>query len=86
MTKNDLVAAMAAKTGLTKTACDQALDALSELIIETTTNGDTVRLPKLGTFKAKDRAARAARNPRTGETITVEARRVLTFKRPQALA
>lgn len=85
MTKTDLVAALAAKTGLTKTDSEKAMAALADVIVEATTNGDSVRVPGLGVFKRKDRAARSARNPRTGETVQVAARSTLGFKRTQAL-
>lgn len=43
-------------------------------------SGDGISIPSFGTFKVKDRAARAGRNPRTGEALTIPAKKVVTFK------
>lgn len=71
-----------------RASSELASDAAARSAIETVTNaiaavaaeGQPVTIKGFGTFKVKDRAARMARNPRTGEQIAVAGRKVLTFK------
>jgi len=80
MNKQELVEKMAERVdGLTKTLAAQALEALIESIQEALANGDIVKLVGFGTFQAKQRKARMARNPQTGEEIPVPAKTVPTF-------
>ena len=71
MNKTELVAALAAKTELSKKDAEKALNAVVETITEALKAGDKVALVGFGTFEAKERPARVARNPRTGEEIKV---------------
>lgn len=70
--------AVASKLGLTKEQAAKTLTAVAEAIKENvgTTN---VAIAPLGNFKVKHRAARAGRNPQTGESISIAAKDVLTF-------
>lgn len=83
MNKTELVNAVALKSELTKKDADKAVAAVFEAIKEAVAAGDKVQLIGFGTFEAKERAARECRNPRTGETITVEATKVPSFKAGQ---
>lgn len=83
--KHDLVAEVAAKTGLTKKDSLGAVEAILEVVQEALTNGESVRLQNFGTFKVVERAARNGRNPQTGEEIVIEARKVPVFKASDAL-
>ncbi len=85
MNKTELVAAVAAKTELSKKDAEKALSAVLETITETMAAGEKVQLVGFGTFEAKERCERTAKNPRTGETVTVPASRVPAFKAGQAL-
>lgn len=85
MNKTELVAAVAAKTELSKKDAEKALSAVLETITETMAAGEKVQLVGFGTFEAKERSERTAKNPRTGETVTVPASRVPAFKAGQAL-
>ena len=85
MNKAELITAMAAKADLTKEQSTAALAALQSVITETLTAGDKVAIPSLGTFEVKERAARQGRNPATGETVEISAKRVPTFKAAKAL-
>ncbi len=81
MTKNELVGRIANRLSVPKSQAREILDAVVEEITMGARHGDgALILRPLGTFKMKHRAARKARNPRTGETIEVPARDVLTFK------
>ena len=85
MNKNELIASIAAETGLTKTDSAKALDAFINSVAATLKNGDEVRLVGFGTFGVSKRAATTGRNPRTGETINIPARKVAKFKPGKAL-
>ena len=85
MNKTELVAALAAKTELSKKDAEKALNAVVETITEALKAGDKVALVGVGTFEAKERPARVARNPRTGEEIKVEASKPPAFKAGKAL-
>jgi len=79
MNKGELVDAIAAKSNLTKTHARDALDAALEAIETAVASGDSVTLVGFGTFKAKTRAAREGRNPRTGQTIKIAAATTPSF-------
>lgn len=80
MNKSSLVDYMASKTGSTKKAAQDALEALIEAVINTVAKGDSVTLTGFGTFKASKRAARNGRNPQTGAVIKIPARTVPVFR------
>ena len=85
MNKSDLVAAMAAKTGDTKKCVEETLNAFVDVVTEALVKGDKVPLVGFGTFDVSERKAREGRNPRTGETVTIAARKAVTFKAGSAL-
>lgn len=80
MPKGDLVAFVAVEASVTKAQAEAVLDALGPVIETNAANGYTIRLPGLGRFSVKERAARTGRNPRTGEPVEIAASSVLTFK------
>ena len=80
MNKAQLIEAMASKAGLTKAAAKEALDAFTEVVTKALKKGDKVALVGFGTFSVAQRSARTGRNPRTGETIKIKARKVSKFK------
>ncbi len=85
MNKTELVAAVAAKTELTKKDAEKAVSAVIETLTETLAAGQKVQLVGFGTFETREREARIAKNPRTGETVEVPASRIPAFKAGQAL-
>lgn len=86
MNKNELVAAIAEKTGNTKKDAEAQLNAVLSTITEALSNGDKVQLIGFGTFETKERAAREGRNPRKpGETIKIPACKAPSFKAGKAL-
>ena len=85
MNKSELVAALAAKTELSKKDSEAALNALVDVIAETIAKGEKVQLIGFGTFERKDRPARTARNPRTGEEVKIAASKAPAFKAGKAL-
>ena len=85
MNKGELVAALAAKTELSKKDSEAALNALIDVIGETIAKGEKVQLIGFGTFESKSRPARVARNPRTGEEVKIAASKAPAFKAGKAL-
>jgi nucleoid DNA-binding protein len=80
MTKQQLVEKVAAKAEMGKSQVEVALDSVLELIAETLRSNERVDLRGFGSFVVKDRKERQGRNPRTGETITIAARREASFR------
>lgn len=85
MKKVELVEAVAEKAGLTKADATRAIDATFEAITEALAKGDKVPLVGFGTFAVSERAAREGRNPKTGATVQIAARKAVTFKAGSAL-
>ncbi len=79
MNKTQLVDALAERLGDRRTAAT-AVDGLLETIVETVKGGDSVSITGFGVFEGRARAARTARNPRTGEAIAVPAATVPAFR------
>ncbi len=85
MNKNDLVAAVADSTGLSKADSASAVDAVFDTVTSALKRGDDVRLVGFGTFSVTRRAASQGRNPRTGETIQIPASNQPKFKAGKGL-
>lgn len=85
MTKAELVAAVAERSGLNRNQAKEALDAVLDSITEALGKGDPVRLVGFGAFKPVSRAAGMARNPRTGETVKRPASKTCRFQVGEAL-
>lgn len=85
MNKAELITTMAAKADLTKDQTTAALAALLTTITETLTAGEKVAIPAMGTFEVREHAARQGRNPATGETVEIAARKAPAFKAAKAL-
>lgn len=85
MNKQSIVEAVHEKLGGTKVAAEQAVETMIETITTGLKKGDEVSIAGLGIFSVKTRAARTARNPRTGEAIKVAAMRVPKFRAAKAL-
>jgi len=85
MNKNDLIDAVAERTGLAKSDAARAVEALLGTITEALQRGETVAVSGFGSFVTKVRAARTGRNPRTGEPVAIPASRAPTFKAGKAL-
>jgi len=84
MNKTDLIDVIANTADISKAAAGKAFDALVEGIANSLSEGKTVTLVGFGTFVVRERAARTGRNPRTGETITIQASKAPGFKAGKA--
>jgi DNA-binding protein HU-beta len=89
MNKSEMARKLAAKSGLTQAQAGDVLefvfDPVHGLIAGELDAGDKVTIGGFGTFEARDRSARTGRNPRTGEAITIPARRYPAFKAAKGL-
>lgn len=79
MTKEELVAAVSAKTGFTRRTAEEAVDAIFDTITDVVRDGDKVTLSGFGNFLLVDRAPRKARNPKTGAVVDVPKRKLPRF-------
>ncbi|MCP4145532.1 MAG: integration host factor subunit beta [bacterium] len=80
MTKADIVEDIALKTGLTKKEVGETVDLFLDKVGDLLVQGKHLEIRGFGTFKVKERKARMARNPRTGDAVPVPARKVPVFK------
>jgi DNA-binding protein HU-beta len=86
MNKAELVAKMSDDSGISKTQANAALDSMIEAVQKTLKGGGKVTLVGFGTFSVSKRQARTGRNPKTGETIKIKAKKVAKFKAGKELA
>lgn len=86
MNKAELISAMAAESGLSKTDAKKALDAFISTVTHTLKSGDKISLVGFGTFAVSERAARTGINPSTKKAITIPAKKVAKFKPGAELA
>lgn len=80
MNKTELIESVAAATGENKRTVASVVDETITQIQKQVKKGERVSLPGFGTFERRNRSARTARNPRTGEEIKVKASKVPAFK------
>jgi DNA-binding protein HU-beta len=85
MNKADIANAVHEKLGGTKVQAEEVLDVVIDSIVSTLKKSGEVSIAGLGIFSTKLRAARQARNPRTGETINVPSMRVPKFRPAKGL-
>ncbi len=80
MNKSELIDSVAASTGESKRLVNDVLDELINTVQSTVQKGEKISLPGFGTFERRERSARDARNPQTGETIRIQASKVPAWK------
>jgi DNA-binding protein HU-beta len=85
MNKTELIAAMAEKAGLTKVDAGKALNAYVDVVKEQLAKGDKITLIGFGTFSVVNKPARTGRNPRTGKSIKIAAKKSAKFKAGKGL-
>jgi DNA-binding protein HU-beta len=86
MTKAELISKIAEDADITKVAATAALGSFLESVAKTLKKGDKLTLVGFGTFSVSKRAARKGRNPFTGETIKIKAKKVAKFKASKELS
>ncbi len=80
MNKGELIEAVARNTGESKATAEKLINETLDVIVGAVVTTGKVQITGFGTFEARDRAARTARNPQTGQPIYVAATRVPAFK------
>jgi integration host factor subunit beta len=80
VTKKEIVKAISEEIGLTQLKTKEIVQKTFDAIVETLVTDRRIELRNFGVFEVKERAARKARNPRTGERVDVPAKFVVTFK------
>ncbi|HDR7494002.1 HU family DNA-binding protein [Bacillus cereus] len=80
MNKTELIQKVASETGLKRPQASLAVDTVLESIQQALQNGDNVQLIGFGTFEVRERAAREGRNPNTGESLIIPAKKAPAFK------
>ena len=85
MNKQELIEQVAGKTGMTKAAMAEVMDCLLSCMTDCLIQNGEVRLVGFGTFVVSERKASTGRNPRTGETIEIEASKSVKFRQGKEL-
>ena len=85
MTKADIVEKIQTATGLTKKDAAEMMEVVFSIMKSTLESGEKLKISGFGNFEVKQKNDRLGRNPQTGDTITIAARRILTFKPSQVL-
>ncbi len=79
MNREELAARVADRAGVQRRVANQVMTAVFETISDALESNEKITIAGFGTFEARERAGRVGRNPRTGEAIRIEARRVPAF-------
>ena len=85
VTRADLADSVHRDVGLPRQESGQLVEAVLDLIGDTLVAGESVKLSSFGSFVLRDKNGRVGRNPKTGEEVPIEPRRVLVFKPSQVL-
>ncbi|MEO0990498.1 MAG: integration host factor subunit alpha [Pseudomonadota bacterium] len=80
LTRMDLSEAVFREVGLSRNESSELVESVLGYMSEALANGETVKISSFGTFSVRDKAARVGRNPKTGEEVPINPRRVLTFR------
>ena len=86
LTKKQLIEYLADQSDLTQASTKRLLEVLTAVILDDLANGHDFTLPGIGKLSVRDRAPRTGRNPQTGESVMIQARRVVAFKPSKTLA
>jgi len=80
MTKKEIVMNIADRTDIKQIEVKKVVQMVLDTVIESLVKGETVELRNFGIFKVRRRKSRVARNPKTGESVTIPEKRVVLFK------
>ncbi len=86
MNKTELINQIAESADISKKAAGDALQGFMKAVSDTMVKGDKLQLIGFGTFSVTDRSARTCRNPQTGESMNIPAKKVVKFKVGSKLA
>ncbi len=85
VTRADLADAVHQQVGLPRQESGQLVEAVLDMVSDTLVSGESVKLSSFGSFVLRDKNGRVGRNPKTGEEVPIDPRRVLVFKPSQVL-
>lgn len=85
LTRADLAEAVHRDVGLTRQESSDLVQSMLGMISDTLASGQSVKLSSFGSFQLRDKSGRIGRNPKTGEEVPIDPRRVLVFKPSQVL-
>jgi len=80
MTKADIVEKVAEKCGISKKDSIDMVESVFSVLKTTLESGEDIKISGFGKFEVKNKHERKGRNPQTGESIIIDARRILSFK------
>ena len=80
LTRMDLSEAVFREVGLSRNESAQLVEGVLEHVSDALVHGEQVKISSFGTFSVRDKSARIGRNPKTGEEVPINPRRVLTFR------
>jgi len=80
VTDKQIIADVATNTGLAQSDVAKVMKSFRQVVFDVVSEGTTIKLANFMTIEVKERAARAGRNPRTGETIQIAAKQAVTIK------
>ena len=80
LTRSDLSEAVYREVGLSRTESADLVESILAHLSDALVDGDTVKISSFGTFSVREKGARIGRNPKTGEEVPIEPRRVLVFR------
>jgi len=83
MTKAEIATIICDRVGLSKKESSEIVETLLEEIKDVLSRGEDVKISGFGHFIVREKNARRGRNPKTGESITIESRKVVTFRASQ---
>ncbi len=85
ITRADLIEAVYQEVGLSRNESADLVETVLDEIAANLTRGDNVKISSFGSFIVRDKGGRIGRNPKTGEEVPIEPRRVLVFRPSQVL-
>ena len=85
MNKSQLIKSVAEKSDLSQKQITEVMNLVEETMVETLKTGDRIQISGFGTFEVRERAERKARNPKTGEPVSVAACKYLAFVPAKAI-
>jgi integration host factor subunit alpha len=85
MTKAELIEAVYSKVGISKKESADLVEMIFDTMKDTLSNGEKIKISGFGNFVVREKRSRMGRNPQTGESMEISARRVLTFRPSQVL-
>ena len=85
LTRADLAEAVYQEVGLSRSESSQLVESVLNEVADTLVKGETVKLSSFGSFQVREKGGRIGRNPKTGEEVPIEPRRVLVFRASHVL-